>query len=95
MKTITYLKNNLSAHGCVAKRFKMLTYYVYAPLFHRFAPPIIWISQSPTCLLLNPNLIFQIGSNHLSLDKFKKKWSNFVHPTLLGDCIIHFIYADI
>jgi hypothetical protein len=34
----TYLKNNLSAHGSVAKRFKMLTYYVYAPLFHRFAP---------------------------------------------------------
>ncbi len=34
----TYLKNNLSAHGGVAKRFKMLTYYVYAPLFHRFAP---------------------------------------------------------
>jgi hypothetical protein len=36
--TRTYLKNNLSAHGGVAKRFKMLTYYVYAPLFHRFAP---------------------------------------------------------
>ncbi|MDH4204527.1 MAG: hypothetical protein OEV45_03270 [Desulfobacteraceae bacterium] len=34
----TYLKNNLSAHGSVAKRFKMLTYYVYAPLFLRFAP---------------------------------------------------------
>jgi len=37
--TRTYLKNNLSAHGGVAKRFKMLTYYVYAPLFHRFALP--------------------------------------------------------
>ena len=37
--TRTYLKNNLSAHGSVAKRFKMLTYYVYAPLSHRFAPP--------------------------------------------------------
>jgi hypothetical protein len=36
--TITYLKNNLSAHGGVAKWFKMLTYYVYALLFHRFAP---------------------------------------------------------
>jgi hypothetical protein len=35
----TYLKNNLSAHGGVAKRFKMLTYYVYAPLFHHFALP--------------------------------------------------------
>jgi len=35
----TYLKNNLSAHGGVEKRFKMLTYYVYAPLFHRFALP--------------------------------------------------------
>jgi len=34
----TYLKNNLSAHGGVAKRFKVLTYYVYAPLFHRFTP---------------------------------------------------------
>ena len=33
----TYLKNNLSAHGGVAKLFKMLTYCVYAPLFHRFA----------------------------------------------------------
>jgi len=38
MDTRTYLKNNLSAHGSVAKRLKMLTYYVYAPLFHRFAP---------------------------------------------------------
>jgi len=37
-QTITYLKNNLSAHGGVPKRFIMLTYYVYAPLFHRFAP---------------------------------------------------------
>jgi len=35
----TYLKNNLSAHGGVAKRFKILTCYVYAPLFHRFALP--------------------------------------------------------
>ncbi len=34
----TYLKNNLSAHGGVAKWFRMLTYYVYAPLFHPFAP---------------------------------------------------------
>ena len=34
----TYLKNDLSAHGSVTKRFKMLTYYVYAPLFHRFVP---------------------------------------------------------
>ena len=36
----TQLKNNPSAnaHGGVAKRFKMLTYYVYAPLFHRCAP---------------------------------------------------------
>ncbi len=30
----TYLNNNLSAHCGVAKRFKMLTYYVYALLFH-------------------------------------------------------------
>ena len=34
----TYLKNNLSAHGGVVKRFKMLTYCVYAPLFHRSTP---------------------------------------------------------
>jgi O-glycosyl hydrolase len=33
-----YLKNNLSAHGGVAKRLKMLTYDVYAPLFRHFAP---------------------------------------------------------
>jgi len=33
----TYLKNNPSAHGSVAERLKMLTYYVYATLFHRFA----------------------------------------------------------
>jgi len=39
-----------SAHGGVVKRFKMLTYYVYAPLFHRFAP------------CLNTNLILEIGS---------------------------------
>jgi hypothetical protein len=60
----TYLKNNLSAHGSVAKQFKMLTYYMYAPLFHRFAPPILGISQSSTCFLVNPNLIFEIGSNN-------------------------------
>jgi len=30
-ETITYLKNNLSVHGFVVKRFKMLTYFVYAP----------------------------------------------------------------
>ena len=34
---ITYLKKNLRTHGGVAKRFKMLTYYVYVLLFHRFA----------------------------------------------------------
>jgi hypothetical protein len=33
-----YLKNNLSAHGGVVERFKMLIYYVYAPLFHRSTP---------------------------------------------------------
>jgi hypothetical protein len=62
----TYLKNNLSAHSYVAKRFKMLTHFVYAPLFHRFAPPILGISQSSTCFLLNPNLIFEIGSSILT-----------------------------
>ena len=36
--TRTHLKNNLSAHSGVANRFKMLTYDVYAPLSHRFAP---------------------------------------------------------
>ena len=30
------LKKNLSVHGCVEKRFKMLRYYVYALLFHHF-----------------------------------------------------------
>jgi hypothetical protein len=35
----TYLKNNLSAHGGVVERLKMLTYCVYAPLFHRSTPP--------------------------------------------------------
>jgi hypothetical protein len=34
----TYLKNNLSAQGGVVKRFKMLAYYVYAPLFRRSTP---------------------------------------------------------
>jgi hypothetical protein len=34
----THLKNNLSAHSCVVTRFKMLTYYVYAPLFNRVTP---------------------------------------------------------
>jgi hypothetical protein len=37
--------------GGVAKWFKMLTYYVYAPLFHRFAP------------CPEHYLIFEIGSN--------------------------------
>jgi len=37
-QTRTHLKKNLSAPGGVAERFKMLTYYVYAPLFHRPAP---------------------------------------------------------
>ncbi|MGD8980891.1 MAG: hypothetical protein PVF42_04805 [Desulfobacterales bacterium] len=45
----TYLKNNLSAHGGVVKWFKMLTYCVYAPLFHRSTFPILGISQSSTC----------------------------------------------
>ena len=47
----TYLKNNLSAHVCVVKRLKMLTYYVYAPLLNRLTP------------CLDSNLIFEIGSN--------------------------------
>jgi len=38
IETRTYLKNNLSAHGSVVKRFKMLTYYVYPPLSHRSTP---------------------------------------------------------
>jgi hypothetical protein len=33
------------------------------PLFHRSAPPILGISQSSTCFLLNPDLIFEIDSN--------------------------------
>ena len=32
------------------------------PVFHRFGPPILGISQSSTCFLLNPNIIFEIGS---------------------------------
>jgi hypothetical protein len=35
---ITYLKNNLSTPDGVMSRFKMLTYYMYAPLFHRLTP---------------------------------------------------------
>ena len=34
----TYIKNNLSAHGCVVKRLEMLTYFVYAPLSNRLTP---------------------------------------------------------
>jgi hypothetical protein len=34
--SITYLKNNLSAHGGVAKRFKMLTYYRVCSAFSPF-----------------------------------------------------------
>jgi len=33
-----YLKNNLKANGGVVERFKLLSYYVYAPLFHRSTP---------------------------------------------------------
>ncbi len=36
--TTNDLKINLNAPGCVANRFKMLTYDGYAPLFHRSAP---------------------------------------------------------
>jgi len=34
----TYIKSNLSAHSCVVNRLKMLTYFVYAPLFNRLTP---------------------------------------------------------
>ncbi len=65
----TYLKNNLSAHGDVAKRFKMLTYYVYAPLFHRFAP------------CLNTNLTVEIGSSILRI-KLKLNFVQNVEPEI-------------
>jgi hypothetical protein len=34
----SYLKINLSVPGGVTKWLKMLTYYVYAPLFRPFVP---------------------------------------------------------
>ena len=61
--SITYLKNNLSSHGGVAKRFKM---YCSSRLswrdsaFSPFHAPGGGISQSSTCAL-NPNLIFEIA----------------------------------
>jgi hypothetical protein len=51
--TRTYLKKNLSAHGCVAKRFKLLI-----PL----SAGLRFLTVSR--LALNPNLIFEIGSNY-------------------------------
>jgi hypothetical protein len=53
--TRTYLKNNLSAHGSVTKRFKMLTYYVYAPSLFR-APDSRDFAKL-NLRFLNPNLI--------------------------------------
>ena len=50
---ITYLKKNLSAHGCVAKRFKMLNTRCMLRFF------------TVSRLALNPNLIFEIGSTTL------------------------------
>jgi hypothetical protein len=64
MQTITYLKNNLSVHGCVAKRLKMLTYSVYAP-FSPFRAPDSRDFAKLNLLFLNPHLIFEIGPNNL------------------------------
>jgi hypothetical protein len=55
---MSVLKNNLSAHGSVAKRFKILTYDVYDPLFHRFAP---W----PEPILFLRKVLFTLKSNVL------------------------------
>jgi len=37
--SISHLKNNLSAHGGVAKRFKILTYYRVCSAFLPFRAP--------------------------------------------------------
>ncbi len=54
---ITYLKNNLSAHGCVAKRFKM-----YCSSRQMAGLRFFTVSR----LALNPNLIFEIGYIYMS-----------------------------
>jgi hypothetical protein len=63
----SYLKKNLSAHGCVEKRFKM-------PIRHRsladsafspFRAPDSRDFAMLNLLLLNPNHSFEIGSGHI------------------------------
>ena len=59
----TYLKNHLSAHGCVAKRFKMYC-------SSRFQRDSVTVPR----LVLNPNLFFEIGSKKtVLLDQFKQR----------------------
>jgi len=59
----TYFKNNLNAHGSVAKRFKMYcsSRFYRDSAFLPFRAPDGGISQSSTCSL-NPNLTFEMGS---------------------------------
>jgi len=64
IETRTYLKNNLSAHGSVVKRFKMYcsSRFQRDSAFSPFHAPDSRDFAKLNLLLLNPNLIFEIDS---------------------------------
>ena len=61
----TYLKNNLSAHGSVAKRFKMYcsSRFQRDSAFSPFHAPDSRDFAKLNLLVLSPNIIFEIGYN--------------------------------
>jgi hypothetical protein len=61
--TIPYLKNNLSVHGRVAKRFKMYcsSRFQRDSAFSPFHAPDSRAFAKLNLLFQNPNLIFEIG----------------------------------
>ncbi|HSQ85540.1 MAG TPA: hypothetical protein VLM43_12545, partial [Desulfobacterales bacterium] len=58
----TYLKSGLSPHGSVTKQFKMLTYYVYVPLFELDSIKIIF-----PAVYMTINVILKKYSSQLRL----------------------------
>jgi putative phosphoribosyl transferase len=87
----TYLKNNPRAHGSVAKRLKMPTYYVYASLFRRFAPrpePFIFEIDSIYCMKMN------LKSNIIELPELRDQTHVFQDRTHAGEVLTRMLAAD-
>jgi hypothetical protein len=63
----TYLKNNLSAHGCVVHGSKCIAHPAFSgtPLFNRLGAPDSRDFAKLNLLFLNPNLIFEIDSKFI------------------------------